>query len=117
MPTARSSGGPDTSGGGVAGTDPHNETPGGAPIPGVADTGSDAGGGTGPVSSSPAGADGNPKRLHLADLRDTFGPIEVDGASYTLTPAGVEVAGPHVEAVRAAAKHAHVKLRTTAIQQ
>lgn len=63
---------------------------------------------------SAAGADGKPKRLHTTGMTDAFGPVKVGDTEYTITRSGIDVPGEHVEAVRDAAKHAHVKLRSTA---
>lgn len=71
-----------------------------------------------------AGADGKPKRIALADMRDAFGPIEIPNATdrdgkpitYTITRQWTEVAGEHVQHVRDMAKHSHVKLKSAAAQ-
>ena len=55
-----------------------------------------------------------PKRLHTTGMTDQFGPVKVGDAEYTLTRAGTDVPGEHVKAVRDAAKHARLKLRSTA---
>lgn len=69
-----------------------------------------------PRSATAAGEDGTDRILSVTGMLGDFGPVTIgegDAATqYTITREGTRVAGPHVAAVREAAKYNKVQLKS-----